>query len=507
LERTGYLRLIWARKFPLIIFAVVAAVVVYAVSSREADQYESRALGQIVSSTQAEGNILTEEELLSLSNIFATLANTSSVLEIARQDPAVKEHGSEFNSSVDIEQESRVGILGFTATTEDSERSAEFANAYANAFAEYLTERQVEQRKTALVPLQTRIDEINSELSGLSTESPEYAALQVELQSLQDQIASRSSNPGDTLRVIEPAVATSDPVSPKPTRNAILAFVAALILGIVFVYLIDLFFDRYRSSQEAARDLGLPIMGEIPRGDGNASLESFRTLRTAAMFSIQRSPKTNLDGTTRECSTLLITGGESGSGKSYITSNLVRTLAAEGRRVVAIDGDLRRPTLHEVFGIQLNPGLGDLLLSDQASPASQVAISIPEAAAGSPGELRVLPAGKHDEAAVEWLSSERMQRVVADLQTEADVVVFDSPPTLIVVDPVVLSRYADGVLFVVDSRKTRRRDARRSIEALRATGAPLLGIVFNRSSTKQSGYYYNPDRSGAGRLQNKETRV
>jgi non-specific protein-tyrosine kinase len=499
--------LIWARKVPLLAFAVVAALVVYFVSAREADQYESRALGQIVSSTQAEGNILTEEELLSLSNIFATLANTSSVLGIAHEDPAVTERAAEFNSSVEIEQESRVGILGFTATTDDAGRSAEFANAYANAFAEYLTERQVEQRKTALVPLQTRIDEINTELAGLSTESPEYAALQVELQSLQDQIASRSSNPGDTLRVIEPAVATGNPVSPKPTRNAILAFLAALVLGIVFVYLIDLFFDRYRSSQEAARDLGLPILGEIPRGDGSASLESFRTLRTAVMFSVQPSTKANLDGSTQESASLLVTGAESGSGKSYVTANLVRTLAAEGRHVATIDGDLRRPTLHEVFGVGRSPGLGELLLSEQAAPASQVAVSIPEAAAGSPGSLRLLPAGKHDEAAVEWLSSTRMERVVADLQAGADVVVFDSPPTLIVVDPVVLSRYADGVLFVVDSRKTRRRDARRSIEALRATGAPLLGIAFNRSSTKTSGYYYSPEASGARRLQAKETKV
>jgi capsular exopolysaccharide synthesis family protein len=226
------------------------------------------------------------------------------------------------------------------------------------------------------------------------------------------------------------------------------------------------------------------------------------------MFSIVPSTKTNVDGSTQDSASLLVTGAESGSGKSYITSNLVRTLAAEGRHVATIDGDLRRPTLHEVFGVQLAPGLGELLLSEQASPASQVAVSIPEAAAGSPGSLRLLPAGKHDEAAVEWLSSSRMERTVAEMQAGADVVVFDSPPTLIVVDPVVLARYVDGVLFVVDSRKTRRRDARRAIEALRATGAPLLGIVFNRASTKQSGYYYSPEASGGSRLmQAKETKV
>jgi Mrp family chromosome partitioning ATPase len=81
-----------------------------------------------------------------------------------------------------------------------------------------------------------------------------------------------------------------------------------------------------------------------------------------------------------------------------------------------------------------------------------------------------------------------MTAVVDQLRAESDTVVFDSPPTLVVVDPIVLARYADGVLFVVDSRRTRRRDARRAVEALRATGAPLLGFAFNRSEAKQSRY-------------------
>ncbi len=512
MERTGYLRLIWANKVPLAVFAVAAAIVVYLVSGSEAEQYESRALGQIVSTSQAQGDILTEEQLLSLTNLFSELAKTSSVLEIAREDPAVKGRGGEFNSSVGIEPQARVGVLGFTSTTGDSQESADFANAYANGFAKYLNTQQVDQRKTSLAPIQARINEINSELNELPASSPDYAGLQVELQSLQAQIATESSNPGDTLRVIEPAVATSTPVSPKPTRNAILAFIGALLLGILVVYLRDLLFDRYRSAQEAARDLGLPLLGEIPRGNGGLALESFRTLRTALMLSLEQSIRPTLNGPSRRANdgvTILITGAESGCGKSYVTSNFVRTLAAEGRRVAVVDGDLRRPTLNNTFGVPLSPGLSDLLVSDQAPPVSQLTVEVHSgAASGSPGALRVLPAGAHAEGAVEWLSSDRMQTVVADLQAEDDVVVFDSPPTLVVVDPVVLARYAEGVLFVIDSRKTRRRDARRSIEALRAIGAPLLGIAFNRSNVKQSSYdSYRPRELRRQAWQPKETGV
>jgi capsular exopolysaccharide synthesis family protein len=511
-ERTGYLRLIWASKGLLLVFAVVAAIVVYLASSTEADQYESRALGQIVSTSQAEGEILTEEQLLSLSNIFSELAKTSSVLEISHGDPAVKGRAGEFNASVGIEPQARVGVLGFTSTTDDAEKSAEFANAYANGFAAYLNQLQVEQRKTSLVPVQARINEINAELAELGTTSPDYAGLQVELQSLQDQIASESSNPGDTLRVIEPAVATSEPVAPKPKRNAILAFIGALLLGVAVVYLRDLLFDRYRSAQEAARDLGLPLLGEIPRGNGNPTLESFRTLRTALMLSLEQSIRPTLNGPSRRPDdgvSILVTGAESGCGKSYVTSNFVRTLAAEGRRVVAVDGDLRRPTLNNAFGVPLSPGLSDLLVSDQAPPVAQLTVEVASgAASGSTGALRILAAGAHAEGAVEWLSSSRMQAVVDDLQAEDDVVVFDSPPTGVVVDPIVLARYAEGVLFVIDSRKTRRRDARRSIEALRAIGAPLLGFAFNRSSTKQSSYdSYRPRELRRQAWKPKENRV
>ena len=96
------------------------------------------------------------------------------------------------------------------------------------------------------------------------------------------------------------------------------------------------------------------------------------------------------------------------------------------------------------------------------------------------------PAGPHAEEAVESLSSGGWTTWSPPCGPRTRSSVFDSPPALAVVDPVVLSRYADGVVFVVDSRHTRRREARRAIEALRATGAPLLGFAFNRSSTKQS---------------------
>lgn len=513
MERTGYFRLIWASKGWLGLFAVAAAIVVFAISSLEADQYESKALGQIVSTSQAEGEILTEEQLLSLSSLYQALAKTSTVLDLAHEDPAVKGNEAEFNSSVSVQPEARVGVLGFVATTEDPEQAADFANAYAKAFAEYLGQIQVSQRKQSLQPLQERINEVNAELQETPAGDPQLAGLQVELQALQDQVAAASANPGDTMRVIEPAVAHDNPVSPTPKRDALLALIGALVLGIGSIYLRDLFFDRYRSAEEVARDLNLPLLGEIPKGRGNPALESFRTLRTAMMLALEQTIRAEGNGSGRGAQdgvALLITGAESGCGKSYVAANLSRTLASEGRRVIAVDADLRRPTLHERFKVPLSPGLSDTLVGDRAPVVAEMTVNVNSAVRGSDelGEMRVLPAGAHAESAVERLSSEKMQDVAEQLRAENDATVFDSPPTLVVVDPVVLARYADGVLFVIDSRRTRRRDARRAVEALRGMGAPLLGFAFNRSQSRQTRYdSYRPRQLRRQEWRPKETRV
>jgi capsular exopolysaccharide synthesis family protein len=500
-ELNPQLRLIWAAKKWLALFAVAAAVVVYLVSSSKTDEYESNALGQIISTSQASGEVLNEEELLSLSNVYDELATTQTVLDIAHKDEDVASRSEEFDASVDVSPESRIGVLSFKARTDDPQLSADFANAYARAFAAYLGGLQIEQLKKSLGPLQEQVNSLEEELLELSPTDPDRANLEIELGALQERIVSQTSNPGDSLRIVEQAAPESSPVAPQPRRDAILAFIIALLLGAGAVYLRDLFFDRYGSAQDAARDLDLQLLGEIPRARKDTPLEAFRSLRTAITFALDRADARALNAPSEGGRTILVTGPESGCGKSYVSSNVARTLATEGRSVIAVDADLRRPTLHEIFKTKLSPGLSDLLV-DENEPEPEDVMDDVRIAGGKAGTgLRLLPAGDHTDEAVESLSSRRMGKVVRTLQNDSEVILFDSPPTLAVVDPIVLSRYADGVVFVIDSRHTRRREARRAIEALRATGAPLLGFAFNRSSTKQSTYEayrpHDPRRSGS----------
>jgi capsular exopolysaccharide synthesis family protein len=501
-DRANQIRLLWGSKYWLLLFAAVAGIAAYLVSNSRTETYRVESLGQIVSTRQAAGDVLSEEELLSLSNLYVKLASTDTVLRQADDLPGVSGKESEFADSVSVEPEQRVGVLSFIAETDNPQEAAVFANAYARTFAEYTEELQARQRNNALTRIQTRIDEVTLELQqlALTPEDPRGVGLRAELQALQDRAADETANPGDTVRVIERALPPSDPVSPQPARDAVLAFVLALLLGAAAVYARETLFDRYSSPEEAARDLGLPVLGEIPKAPDRAmALDPFRSLRTAALLALERT--TGRDASSSDGAggaELLITGAEPGCGKSYVTANLSRALAAEGRRVVAVDGDLRRPTLHDHFGIASQPGLGDLLVGEGvARHAGRLAAPVEPLLGGmsTAGELRVLTAGPHIENAVEHLSSDRMDLIVKRLRSESDLVVFDSPPTLAVIDAVVLIRYVDGVLFVIDSRKTKRRDARRAIEALRAINAPLLGFVYNRSRGRPAGYYdYQPTR-------------
>jgi capsular exopolysaccharide synthesis family protein len=501
-DRANQIRLLWGSKYWILLFAVAAGVAAYFVSSQRTETYRAESLGQIVSTRQAAGDVLSEEELLSLSNLYVKLASTDTVLRQADDAPGVRGKESEFADSVSVEPEERVGVLSFIAETDSPDEAAAFANAYALAFAEYTEDLQSRQRNNSLTRIQARIDQITQELEelGAAPDDPRGVGLRAELEALQDRAADETANPGDTVRVIERALPPSDPVSPQPVRDALLAFILALVLGAAAVYARETLFDRYGSPEEAARDLGLPVLGEIPKAPERAmALEPFRSLRTAALLALERTTeRRDLSGDGAGGAELLITGAEPGCGKSYVTANLARALAAEGRRVVAVDGDLRRPTLHDHFGIASVPGLGDLLVgSGVARHAGRLAAPVEPLPSAMPtaGELRVLTAGPHIENAVEHLSSDRMELIVERLRSDSDLVVFDSPPALAVIDAVVLVRYVDGVLFVIDSRKTKRRDARRAVEALRAINAPLLGFVYNRSRGRAAGYYdYQPTR-------------
>lgn len=188
--------------------------------------------------------------------------------------------------------------------------------------------------------------------------------------------------------------------------------------------------------------------------------EAYRALRTSIQFS-------SID---RPIQSIVVTSSGQDEGKSTTASNLAITMAQMGRRVILCDADLRRPSLHALFGLPNHLGLSSVVLGatlDEALQHTEVE------------ELLLLASGPVPPNPAELLGSQRMESLMRDLAARADYVIFDTPPVGIVADGAELASRADLTLLVISSGKTRRDDARRAKELLDKVRAPLVRAVLN----------------------------
>lgn len=200
--------------------------------------------------------------------------------------------------------------------------------------------------------------------------------------------------------------------------------------------------------------------------------EAYRQLRTNIQFY-------SLD---RPIQTLLLTSASPEDGKSTTLANLAVTFAETGRSVIAVDCDLRRPSLHRLFSLSNDGGLTTLIREEKTLDELILPTDVPH--------LRVLPSGPLPPNPSELLGSQRMERVVDSLRGSADIVLFDSPPTISVTDAAILGAKMDGVLLVVSVGKTKRDHVTRAKRLLERVNAKVLGVVLNNVKFDGSLYRY-----------------
>jgi capsular exopolysaccharide synthesis family protein len=290
-------------------------------------------------------------------------------------------------------------------------------------------------------------------------------------------------------QLVSKATTPSSPFSPRPVRNGIIALVIGLLLGIGLAFL----FERLDDSIKTKDDLdgvahGLSVLGLIPAvaawrdktrpllvslSDPTVSAaEAYRTLRTSVQFM----------GLDRPLRTLQVTSPSASEGKTTTLANLAVALARAGQRVVMVDCDLRRPRVHDFFGLPNEIGLTSVLLGEV--PLAEAVQEVPEER-----YLMCLASGLLPPNPSELLASKRTVQVLTALQAESDIVLVDCPPVLPVTDAAVLSARMDGTLLVATAGVTTRRDFARAIELLRQVEAPLVGAVLN-GVTEEGAYGY-----------------
>jgi protein-tyrosine kinase len=200
--------------------------------------------------------------------------------------------------------------------------------------------------------------------------------------------------------------------------------------------------------------------------------EQYRTIRTNIQFSA-------ID---QEYRTIMVTSPGPGAGKSTTIANLAVVMAQQGKKVLLIDADMRKPTVHYTFQVSNNKGLTNVLTRQDELLESVRATEI--------DNLHVLTSGPIPPNPSELLASKAMHYMLEKALEEYDMVLFDTPPVLAVTDAQVLANICDGVVLVISSGNTENEMAVKSKELLEAAKAKILGVVLNRKKMKEGEHYY-----------------
>ncbi|HET9266658.1 MAG TPA: polysaccharide biosynthesis tyrosine autokinase [Vicinamibacterales bacterium] len=295
---------------------------------------------------------------------------------------------------------------------------------------------------------------------------------------------------GNNVRLIDRASIPSAPFAPDIRRSLMLGTLAGLLVAFGLVFALDSFDDTIKSAEDITRKLGLPCLGLVPdvrpssdrpvvsaTGSGDFG-EAIRSLRTSVAFSSE----------TEGSAVILVTSAQPLEGKTTTACNLAMAMAYGGARVLLVDADLRRPSVHNGFGLENRVGLSDVLAG--RTPLASAVYRL-----ASPDNLWVMTAGAPPHNPSELLGSKRMEQLFEQMRTGPfEWVIIDTPPVLAVTDASILAREATGVAFVLGSAMTRRRLAERAIETLAIGGPRILGAVLNRVDSSRETYSYSDYR-------------
>ncbi len=290
------------------------------------------------------------------------------------------------------------------------------------------------------------------------------------------------------VRVVDFAELPRSPSLPNRRNNIAIGLLGGLTLGLALAFFFEYLDNRIKTPDEITVHLGLPSLGLLPivrkvEMSGGYPLlshvsstklkEAFRTLRTNILFSSAQQGSRSL----------MITSTGPSEGKTLVAGNLAISLAEAGQRVLLIDADMRRPKQHELFNLQREPGLSDLLVG--SAKASETVRKTETAG------LWVLPSGRIPPNPAELLGSTRFDDFFRSLKDHFDWVVIDTPPVMAVADASVVAHKVTGVVFVVGAEMVSRHAAATALAQLENGRAKLLGGVLNRVDLDRNPYYYS----------------
>ncbi|MFB9985596.1 GumC family protein [Mesorhizobium kowhaii] len=286
--------------------------------------------------------------------------------------------------------------------------------------------------------------------------------------------------------IVDFATQPTAPYSPRLSINLTIALALFMAISSSIIYVIELLNNTFTNPEQIEKELGLAMLGILPHVDDReliASIadhksglsEAYRSLRTSLQFS-------GAEGAPRS---LLVTSSEPAEGKSTTAFKLGQDFAALGARVLLVDGDLRKPNLHRLFGLDNTIGLSNLLTNTVRK----------EDLAGlfrstKYPNVTVLTSGTIPPNPADLLSSPKMALIVTNLSKRYDLVIIDAPPIVGLSDAPILSRLAEGTLMVVSTKQVTRKSAKTALKRLRAAGANVVGAAMSKFAVNKFDYNY-----------------
>jgi len=344
----------------------------------------------------------------------------------------------------------------------------------------------------------TKDEAVQSDIKQSSERRPFYAAkrelesmmlirekmmIRIKAEQIENEIPKQLS-----VEIVEPAEEGLRPVKPNKTLNISAGIFLGLLVGLGLAFFIEYLDTSVKTIDDVERTLQAPVMGVIPQnvglildeGPDSPPAEAYRVLRTNVLFS-RKDPSHNA---------LTVISAGAGEGKTTTLFNLATVFAQNGQRVIMVDSDLRRPSIHRQLKVSNTIGLTSYLLKQNTLEEVIQTTSLPT--------LDFLPSGKLPSSSMGILSSIQMKDLVRELKSRYDFVFFDSPPIMGVSDASILASEVDLTLQVIQYRRYPQSMTVRARQMVQKVGANFLGIVLNNINISQdenyyyySGYYYD----------------
>ncbi|GHG05328.1 exoP [Deinococcus piscis] len=404
------------------------------------------------------------------------------------------------------------GIYTVSGRANTPQAAQALTNLAAQSLLEWDKDRALASVRQAQQGFEGQLNQVAAELRAARAGTPERALLVSRQQALQQsltQVGILEQSISGVLQPLSEAIVPLSPVEPKPLRNALLAGIVGLLLGLGLATLRAVA-DRKVRSEDDLLDLGLPTLASLPKLRQRDLVMGglVRAARQAGLYEAIGFLRVNLlsalQGT--EHPVVMVTSSAPGEGKSSVTATLADALGSTGKKVLIIDADLRRGTQAQVWQKYMN-----------GAPATWLSLTGSGGAQDTPSALRdphnvqvlaaaenvhLLPAGQGMQDSLGALNAGQLSEAIQLWRSHYDLVLIDSAPLLALADGLVIGKVADGVVLVTEAGQTDLRAVRNSVRRAERAGLKLLGFVINKQSqSSESSYSYSYSYSPRSRAE------